>query len=77
MLSCGGLFFTDTDMDATLGSGYVLEEMELDRAVFRHTVTAEGRITFKPATHEHEQLPRERVTATVLQKKFDILGCRA
>ena len=54
-----------------------VNEMELDRAVFRHTVTAEGRITFKPATHEHEQLPRERVTATVLQKKFDILGCRA
>jgi hypothetical protein len=60
----------------THGRGGV-EEMELDRAVFRHTVTAEGRITFKPATHEHEQLPRERVTATVLQKKFDILGCRA
>ena len=35
MLSCGGLFFTDTDMDATLGSGYVLEEMELDRELDR------------------------------------------
>ena len=54
-----------------------VKEMELDRAVFRHTVTAEGRITFKPATHEHEQLHCDGVTATVLQKKFDILGCRA
>ena len=60
----------------THGRGGV-EEMELDRAIFRHSVTSEGRVSFKPTTHEHEQLPCDEVTATVLQKKFDILGCRA